>query len=57
MITLHQEMRAKPEKSDEVMAALAAIIPDWLVEQQVMKFTVDEGRSLYRSTRHWESNT
>jgi quinol monooxygenase YgiN len=27
MIILHQEMRAKPEKRDEVMAALAAIIP------------------------------
>jgi len=27
MIILHQEMRAKPEKCDEVMAALAAIIP------------------------------
>ena len=27
MIILHQEMRAKPEKCDEVVAALAAIIP------------------------------
>ena len=42
-------MRAKPEKSDDVMVA---VTPDWLVEQQVTKFTVDESRSLYRSTRH-----
>ena len=37
MIILHQEMRAKPEKRDEVMAALAAIIPVARATQGVVK--------------------
>ena len=44
MIILHQEMLAKPEKSDEVMAALAAIIPGARATQGVIK--LDIGRDL-----------
>jgi len=40
MIILHQEMRAKPEKSDEVMAALAAIIPGARATKGVIKLDI-----------------
>ena len=40
MIILHQEMRAKPEKRDEVMAALAAIIPVARATQGVVKLDI-----------------
>ena len=40
MIILHQEMRAKPEKSDEVMAALAAIIPGARATEGVIKLDI-----------------
>src|SRR6201982_999694 len=40
MIILHQEMRAKPEQSDEVMAALAAIIPGARATQGVIKLDI-----------------
>ena len=40
MIILHQEMRAKPEKSDEVMAALAAIIPGARATAGVIKLDI-----------------
>ena len=40
MIILHQEMRAKPEKSDEVMAALAAIIPRARATEGVLKLDI-----------------
>ena len=40
MIILHQEMRAKPEKCDEVMAALAAIIPVARATQGVVKLDI-----------------
>lgn len=40
MIILHQEMRAKPERCDEVMAALAAIIPGARATQGVIKLDI-----------------
>jgi quinol monooxygenase YgiN len=40
MIILHQEMRAKPEKCDEVMAALAAIIPGARATEGVVKLDI-----------------
>ena len=40
MIIVHQEMRAKPEKSDEVMAALAAIIPGARSTEGVIKLDI-----------------
>jgi quinol monooxygenase YgiN len=40
MIILHQEMRAKPEKSDELMAALAAIIPGARATEGVIKLDI-----------------
>src|SRR5262249_38657241 len=36
----HQEMRAKPEKCDEVMAALAAIIPGARATEGVVKLDI-----------------
>ena len=44
MIILHQEMRAKSEKCDEVMAALAAIIQGARGTEGVIK--LDIGRDL-----------
>jgi quinol monooxygenase YgiN len=40
MIILYQAMRAKPEKSDEVMAALAAIIPGARATEGVIKLDI-----------------
>ena len=40
MIILHQEMRAKPGKRDEVMAALAAIIPGARATEGVIKLDI-----------------
>ena len=40
MIILHQEMRAKHEKCDEVMAALAAIIPGARATEGVIKLDI-----------------
>ena len=40
MIILHQEMRAKPEKCDEVTAALAAIIPGARATEGVIKLDI-----------------
>ena len=40
MIILHQEMRAKPDKCDEVMAALAAIIPGARNPEGVIKLDI-----------------
>jgi hypothetical protein len=40
MIILHQEIRAKPEKCDEVMAALAAIIPGARATEGVIKLDI-----------------
>ena len=40
MIILHQEMRAKPGKRDEVMAALAAIIPGARATEGVVKLDI-----------------
>ena len=40
MIILHQEMCAKPGKCDEVMAALAAIIPGARATQGVVKLDI-----------------
>src|SRR5262249_11315440 len=40
MIILHQEMRARPEKCDEVMAALAAIIPGARATEGVVKLDI-----------------
>ncbi len=44
MIILHQEMRAKPENGDEVMAALASIIPGARATEGVIK--LDTARDL-----------
>jgi quinol monooxygenase YgiN len=40
MIILHQEMRAKPGKSDEVMTALAVIIPAARATEGVIKLDI-----------------
>ena len=40
MIILHQEMRAKPGKRDEVMAALAAIVPGARATEGVVKLDI-----------------
>jgi quinol monooxygenase YgiN len=40
MIILRQKMRSKPEKSDEVMAALAAIIPSARATKGVIKLDI-----------------
>ena len=40
MIILHQEMRAKPGKRDDVMAALAAIIPGARDTEGVVKLDI-----------------
>src|SRR6202046_1972091 len=40
MIILHQEMRAKPEKSDGGWAALAAIIPGARATEGVIKLDI-----------------
>ena len=40
MIILHQEMRAKPGQSEEVMAALAAIVPGARATEGVIKLDI-----------------
>ena len=55
MIILHQEMRAKREKSDEVMAALAAIIPGARATEGVIK--LDIARDLLDRLRYGSEPT
>jgi quinol monooxygenase YgiN len=40
MVILHQRMRPKPDKTDEVMAALAAIVPGARTTEGVIKLDI-----------------